>query len=225
MSSSIKKRSPRKKVFLILGTSSTGKSSLINKYILPNVPNSISISADEIFDELLKTAPLGIPSKELKPLVLPLMIQHIQDVKHKKVFVDHVDIELLSYDIPNRHTILIYTPLRQLAKQASVRTSSEGRRPLDGVLRQFSNFYTCEPNDESVLVDTISKEDILDFLTLDKYGLTSLKREKAFKKACRKMKIKSEKRLSLYTRYSFDTVINTQGLKSAEVYEKLSHLF
>jgi len=217
------RRQPKKKVFWILGTSSTGKSSLTKRYLLPNVPHSVYLSTDNIWDELVKTCPRGVPWREyIIPLVYPTLFQHIKDIKNKVNFVDDNNPNLLDADIPNSHFILLYTPLPQLLRQIKSRTDY---RPITGVLANFSQFYTTSPTSESILVDTISKKDIQDYLTADPRDATALQREKAFKKACRAMKIKGDARLPLYTRRYFDTVVNTLGLSNEGVYQKIKHLF
>jgi hypothetical protein len=49
-------------VFLILGTSSTGKTSLIRNYLLPNIPHSVYVWAGSV-GEVKKIGALSIPKQ------------------------------------------------------------------------------------------------------------------------------------------------------------------
>ena len=223
-SRSQKTKKIKKKVFLILGTSSTGKTSLIQNYLLPNTPHSVYVWADGIFDDLTKEFAhvRGLQWKELKPMVRPRMIEEVKKIQNKIVFVDDITPDLLDIDVPNKHSILLYTPLHQLARQAKSRKAGDSR-PLAGVLNSFIDFYTTDPTEESIEIDIISKDDIADFLDQEK--MTEKIKEKAFKKACRKMKLKGDDDVPLYTRRHFDTVVNTEGLSTEEVYHKIKRLF
>ena len=153
-------------ILILVGTSTAGKSYIIDNYLLPNIPNSIAVTADGVFKELVKEHP-RTPYKDIKPLVNDRLAQEIRKESKKHfVIVDHIFLNFLDkISNLNYHLVLIYTPLEQIAINLKKRPAGDKRFAL-GILDTFCEFYT-RANQQDEIIDVISYNDIIKLLEID----------------------------------------------------------
>jgi hypothetical protein len=225
----------KNKIIFLAGSSSAGKTSLIKNYILSNFSNINYISSDDVFEELKLEFP-RTPYAKIKTLVPERFKNKIIDsinlnekIKkdknkinlNEKILIDDIKLDLLDSDIEGIYSILIFTNLNNLAKNAFSRNAND-RRPLDSVLRSFTNIYTSEPLCEPIT--KISRKEIKNFLDLDD-TLSEKVKEKALISACEELNLTNDKQTDIYPRKKFNMIINTTNLSQSDIYNKIKYLF
>ena len=143
-------------VIVLLGTSSSGKSTFLERDLLPRTPSLTPVTADGIFD-LLRTEHPYTPNAKLQKLVPERLLQEIEAARTcGDVIVDHVVSDFVQHIPQPVFVIAFYTPLKTVMK-LNLRRRPGDARSMFGILKTFVELYkhSNDPRDEPL--ETLSR--------------------------------------------------------------------
>lgn len=216
-------------LIFICGTSSVGKTTLIRSFLIHALPAFTYVSADSVFDSLKQKEKYKYtPYKELKKLVPQELATKVNRLleKNTSVLLDDISFNILSI-LPDTTamvvTLVLFAPLADLAIRATSREGGGNRRPLSGVLQNYTELFSCTRTDKSSKqVGTVSLSEIEDFLKRDQ-TISSIALPKIREKAARALRMQASREdLPLFLRTSRDCiVVETTGLSKKGIYERV----
>ena len=206
-------------VIILIGTSSVGKSTLINEMI-KNDTNLIQLGVDFIWNELSKADnnfyKLSRTNK-LKLVYVELInrVKKIFKESKKNIITDDISnniIDLFNANNINIKTVFLYTSLTKLFTNTKKRTLEDGRRDVSQILNCFGVLYKSSVKKQPESIIKIKYNDLLDFMNLEKNNYLKLSNDKINKfvqKIAKKLKIPNDNSIVyLMPKIKYDFIIN-----------------
>lgn len=152
-------------IFLIIGTSSSGKTTVINETIKHLSYKCVMIDPDDIFHELQIKNP-HMNNKQIRKLYPGRFMDEVKSQKYRKYiifipFIDHrFDSELEEIKSHDLYVILWYT---NLVKTIEYSKNRRDARPLDGIIKTFLELYIVDGDDCNAdeVIDTIDNKKVI----------------------------------------------------------------
>ena len=206
-------------VIILIGTSSVGKSTLINEMI-KNDNNLVQLGVDFIWNEL---AQLDNTFYKLSRTT-KLKLVYVELIKRVKKILKETKNNIITDDISNNiidlfndnnikiKTVFLYTSLKKLFTNTKKRTLEDGRRDISQILNCFGGLYKSSIDKQPDTIMKIKYSDLVDFMNLEKSSnlkLTDDKINKFVQKIAKKLKIPNDNSIVyLQPKIKYDFIIN-----------------
>lgn len=193
-------------IILFHGSSSSGKTYLINKLI--DKYDLIYISSDNIFKKLREKYKFYNNNK-IQSLVYDELLKEVNlNLNIKPIIIDDIN---LNIDIKNINIskVLLFRNFNFIYKYNQLRKLGD-RRSHDSILKSFSLLYTFEDK-INIHITKISINDIINFLNKD-ITLTDKIKDNTIKLVLKNMNFNYDKSLIkvkhfIYPKYKYDLII------------------